>query len=87
MEIFEFFYFIDLFQVKAELDRVKQALQQLKEVEIKTAKHARINKDAAERFVTSGLWKPGEAKLKGKKKLKNSNDQEEENPTSKKARK
>ena len=39
---------------------MKTGLSRLKEVELKTAKHARVDKDAAKRFVKSGLWQPGE---------------------------
>lgn len=49
--------------VKNELDRVKSYMTRAKQVREKQSM-PRIDKEAAERFVTSGLWEPGQAKIK-----------------------
>ena len=48
-------------QVKLELERVKSAMVQVKTVQDKE-KRNRVNVDAAERFIASAIWNPGEAK-------------------------
>ena len=48
--------------VKTELDRIKEAFKRLKQVQ-DHSKRVRVDTDAAKRFVTSGLWKPGQKKL------------------------
>ena len=45
-------------EVKGELDRVRAALKRVKEAEVRLTEHARVDKDAAKRFVKSGLWMP-----------------------------
>ena len=52
------------FQVKSELDRVKTCVARLKEVELKNTEHPRVDQKAAKRFVASGLWEPGQPKIK-----------------------
>ena len=51
------------FQVKSELERVKSAMLRLKQIQDKS-KRGQVDQAAAKRFITSGLWKPGEAKAK-----------------------
>jgi len=48
--------------VKGELDRVKAAMVRCKELQDK-ARRGRVDQAAAQRLVTSGLWRPGEEKL------------------------
>ena len=52
--------------VKKELDRVKEAMMRCKEIQDK-AKRGRVDQGAAKRLVTSGLWKPGEEKIREKR--------------------
>ena len=49
--------------VKTELDRVKEAMMRCKDIQDK-AKRARLDQDAAKRLVTSGLWQPGQEKIR-----------------------
>ena len=49
--------------VKTELDRVKEAMMRCKDIQDK-AKRQRVDQGAAKRLVTSGLWKPGEEKIR-----------------------
>ena len=49
--------------VKNELDRVRSYIARAKQVHDKQSM-PRVDKEAAERFVTSGLWEPGQPKLK-----------------------
>lgn len=47
--------------VKKELDRVRQYMGKLKEIEEKDRKpEQRVNKDAAKRFVRNALWEPSD---------------------------
>ena len=47
--------------VKKELDRVRQYMGKLKEIEEKEKKpEQRVNKDAAKRFVRNALWEPAD---------------------------
>ena len=50
-------------QVKQELDRVKAAMVQVKTIQDRE-KRNRVDTEAAKRFVESGIWNPGETKLK-----------------------
>ena len=52
--------------VKKELDRVKEAMMRCKEIQDK-AKRGRVDQGAAKRLVTSGLWNPGEEKIREKR--------------------
>ena len=52
--------------VKKELDSVKEAMMRCKEIQDK-AKRGRVDQGAAKRLVTSGLWKPGEEKIREKR--------------------
>ncbi len=61
-------------EVKGELDRVRSAIQRLREVEVKLARKNKVDKEAAKRFVTSGLWKPGDKKV-GKPDKRDQDDQ------------
>jgi len=49
--------------VKKELDRVKEAMMRCKEIQDR-AKRGRVNQGAAKRLVASGLWEPGQAKIR-----------------------
>merc|ERR1719374_334565 len=49
--------------VKAELGRVRSAITRCKEIQDRE-KRGKVNQDAARRMVTSGLWKPGEEKIR-----------------------
>merc|ERR1712130_713088 len=49
--------------VKTELGRVRTAIARCKEIEDR-AKRPRVEQDAAKRMVTSGLWQPGEDKIR-----------------------
>ncbi|KAK3927542.1 Nuclear nucleic acid-binding protein C1D [Frankliniella fusca] len=67
--------------VKNELDRVRSYMTRAKQVHEKQSM-PRVDKEAAERFVTSGLWEPGQAKLKpasraNKRKRSKSNSEDE----------
>jgi len=55
--------------VKDEINRVKQAMLRLKNLEDK-ANWSGIDKAAAKRFVKSGLWQPKEKEEEGGKNLK-----------------
>jgi len=48
-----------------ELKRVRTAIQRCKEIEDR-AKRGRVNQGAARRMVASGLWEPGQDKIKDK---------------------
>lgn len=48
-------------QVKQELERVKSAMVQVKSIQDKD-KRQRVNIPAAERFISSAIWNPGESK-------------------------
>ena len=50
--------------VKQELDRVKEAMKRCKEIKDKE-KRGKVDQGAARRLVTSGLWEPGQAKIRG----------------------
>ncbi len=52
---------------KAEVDRVRAAIQRLKEVEVRAARPTRVDAEAAKRFVKSGLWTPEQDKDKRKR--------------------
>ena len=47
--------------MKLELDRVKASMVQVKTIQDRD-KRARVDTEAAKRFVESGIWNPGEAK-------------------------
>ena len=49
--------------VKQELDRVKEAMKRRKEIKDRE-KRGKVDQGAAKRLVTSGLWEPGQAKLR-----------------------
>ena len=49
--------------VKQELDRVKEAMKRCKEIK-EREKRGKVDQGAAARLVTSGLWEPGQAKLR-----------------------
>jgi len=49
--------------VKAELGRVRSVISRCKEIQDRE-KRGRVNQGAAKRMVTSGLWKPGEEKIR-----------------------
>ncbi len=49
-------------EAAAEVGRVRQAIGRLKEVELRKARHARVDAEAAKRFVRSGLWVPDNKK-------------------------
>ncbi|XP_034245676.1 nuclear nucleic acid-binding protein C1D-like [Thrips palmi] len=51
--------------VKNELDRVRTYMARAKQVHDRKLM-PRVDQEAAERFVTSGLWEPGQAKIKPK---------------------
>merc|ERR1712029_165834 len=48
-------------EVKGELNRVKNTMAKMKEIQDKEKRH-KVDQGAAKRLVASGLWKPGEAK-------------------------
>lgn len=48
-----------------ELDRVRSYMARAKQVHDRKLRPI-VDQDAAERFVTSGLWEPGQPKLKPK---------------------
>ena len=50
--------------VKQELDRVKEAMKRCKEIKDRE-KRGKVDQGAAKRLVTSGLWEPGQAKIRG----------------------
>lgn len=67
--------------IKAELDRVRSYMARAKQVHDKKTM-PRVDKEAAERFVTSGLWEPGQPKLRkssgdkpGKRKRRDSDEE------------
>jgi exosome complex protein LRP1 len=66
--------------VKNELLRVRSVIARCKEVEDK-AKRNRVDQSAARRMVASGLWKPGDDKIKSK------DSSQEEQPTNSKLQK
>lgn len=51
--------------VKNELDRVRSYMTRAKQVHDRK-QMPRVDQEAAERFVTSGLWEPGQAKIRPK---------------------
>jgi len=63
--------------VTKELMRVRQVIARCKVIEDK-AKRNRVDQGAARRMVASGLWKPGEEKLKSK----DTSNEEEQNGSS-----
>ena len=51
--------------ITSELKRVQEAIKRCKSVE-DHAKRGRVDQGAAKRMITSGLWKPGDDKIKNK---------------------
>lgn len=49
-------------RIMTENDRLKKAMVQSKEINNRRSKPIHLNKDAAQRFIRSGLWKPRAAK-------------------------
>ena len=49
--------------VKQELGRVQEAMKRCKEIK-EREKRGKVDQGAAARLVTSGLWEPGQAKLR-----------------------
>jgi len=51
-------------QIKAESDRLRNAMLQAKQIGERNSLMPRINKDAAKRFVRNGLWEPKQKRHK-----------------------
>jgi len=49
--------------LKRELDRVKEAMSRCKQIQDK-AKRGKVDQAAAKRLVSSGLWEPGQPKIR-----------------------
>ncbi|XP_063980443.1 nuclear nucleic acid-binding protein C1D-like [Diachasmimorpha longicaudata] len=52
-------------EIKNENNRLKKAMMRAQEIKDKKTKMPRINRDAAQRFVRSGLWEPKQKPLNG----------------------
>merc|ERR1719295_398926 len=50
-------------EVKSELDRIKASWMRLQQIQDKS-KRNQVDQEAAKRFVSSSLWKPGEEKIR-----------------------
>ena len=51
--------------ITSELKRVQEAIKRCKSVD-DHAKRGRVDQGAAKRMIASGLWKPGDDKIKNK---------------------
>jgi len=56
-------------RIRSENERLKKAMMRAKQINDRKTLMPRLNKDAAKRFVRSGLWEP-----KQKKQKNNEND-------------